>query len=341
MRFRSSLVIILTFLCLGLVFDFPAISSDNKADINHFYSTVIDTLRIERGSMRSLVELVRNNLSVAESCLEAVERMEGKSREQNEALALLRNELQIAILLSRKPSKCEKSFMNDLLQKSGLIKDEDSRIYCLERLTQLCPLAGEVYIILGDLYLKQRRCGMAIAVYQKGIENTGDQDSKKLLAEAEECKDDYIKQNPVSPSQVADLIVHETTMAPTRHTVRKAAIGNSLQRQILFDEWSYRIKDKFLPELKIIGETLKESFSKNTSAKLLIEGHTDRRGPYERNMQLSRDRANSIKQHLVTTYGIEPSKLQTEGFGPNRPFSPDENEAGWALNRRVEFKKLE
>jgi outer membrane protein OmpA-like peptidoglycan-associated protein len=336
-----SSVIFLAILYLVFVFDLPVIASENKAEINLFYNTVIDTLKVERGSMRSLVELVRNNLSVAESCLRAVERMKGSSEEQGEALAILRNELQIAILLSRKPSKCDEAYTNDLLHKSGLIKDEDSRIYCLERLTQLCPLAGEACIILGDLYLKQRRCGMAIEAYQKAINITGDQDSKKLLTEAEECKKDYVRQKPVSPSQVTDLIVHETTMAPTRHTIRKATVGNSIQRQILFDEWSYRIKDQFLPELKIIGETLKESFGRNSTAKLLIEGHTDRRGPYERNMQLSRDRANSIKQHLVTTYGIDPSKLQTEGFGPNRPYSPDENEAGWAMNRRVEFKKFE
>ncbi len=340
MTSRSS-VIFLAILYLVFVFDLPAITSENKAEINLFYNTVIDTLRVERGSMRGLVELVRNNFSVAEACLRAVERMEGDSQEQIKALTLLHNELQVAILLSRMPTKCDEAFINDLLQKSGLIKDEDSRIYCLERLTQLCPLAGEAYIGLGDLYLKQRRCGMAIEAYQKAINLTGDQDSKKLLTEAEERRKDYIRQKPVSPSQVTDLIVHEPTMAPTRNTIRKAAVGNSIQRQILFDEWSYRIKEQFLPELKIIGETLKESFDRNTSAKLLIEGHTDRRGPYERNMQLSKDRANSIKQHLVTIYGIDPSKLETEGFGPTRPYSPDENEAGWALNRRVEFKKLE
>ncbi|MCA9607360.1 MAG: OmpA family protein, partial [Myxococcales bacterium] len=69
-----------------------------------------------------------------------------------------------------------------------------------------------------------------------------------------------------------------------------------------------------------------------------VEGHTDSRGRYERNMTLSQQRAESVVTFLVTRGGVDRSRLEAQGFGPNRPVvenasTPDQH----AQNRRVEF----
>jgi outer membrane protein OmpA-like peptidoglycan-associated protein len=67
-----------------------------------------------------------------------------------------------------------------------------------------------------------------------------------------------------------------------------------------------------------------------------IEGHTDSTGPVEFNDKLSKERAESVKQALVER-GVDPKRLQTEGYGPHKPMAPNDTPAGRARNRRVEF----
>ena len=73
--------------------------------------------------------------------------------------------------------------------------------------------------------------------------------------------------------------------------------------------------------------------------RLRIEGHTDSRGRYARNVELSKQRAAAVKVFLSDRGKIDPERLETEGFGPDRPIVPDAKRAkDHALNRRVEFQ---
>ncbi len=67
-----------------------------------------------------------------------------------------------------------------------------------------------------------------------------------------------------------------------------------------------------------------------------IGGHTDSTGSRELNMRLSRNRAASVRRHLIGR-GIKPHRMTAEGFGPDRPIADNETEEGRAKNRRVEF----
>jgi len=67
-----------------------------------------------------------------------------------------------------------------------------------------------------------------------------------------------------------------------------------------------------------------------------IEGHTDAMGDDERNLALSRARAEEVLRILVTL-GVEPSRLVANGFGESRPIDDNSTPEGRARNRRVEF----
>ncbi|WP_043400535.1 OmpA family protein [Archangium violaceum] len=69
---------------------------------------------------------------------------------------------------------------------------------------------------------------------------------------------------------------------------------------------------------------------------MVIEGHTDDRGNAEANRKLSLARAEAVKGYLVKK-GVEPSRLEAKGFGPDRPIDSNKTEKGRAANRRVEF----
>lgn len=70
-----------------------------------------------------------------------------------------------------------------------------------------------------------------------------------------------------------------------------------------------------------------------------ISGHTDSDGSDSYNQQLSQDRANSVKQWLVE-HGISGERIETVGFGEDRPIAPNDSPENKLKNRRIEFKRV-
>ncbi len=73
--------------------------------------------------------------------------------------------------------------------------------------------------------------------------------------------------------------------------------------------------------------------------RIMIEGHTSSEGTREHNMSLSKRRARSVATYL-TDKGVPADRIETEGFGPDRPVASNDTEEDRAKNRRIEFKIL-
>jgi len=69
-------------------------------------------------------------------------------------------------------------------------------------------------------------------------------------------------------------------------------------------------------------------------------GHTDSDGNTVDNMTLSKRRADAVKASMVKDFGIDASRLQTDGKGSSQPIASNSTAEGKANNRRVEFLKL-
>jgi K(+)-stimulated pyrophosphate-energized sodium pump len=65
-----------------------------------------------------------------------------------------------------------------------------------------------------------------------------------------------------------------------------------------------------------------------------VGGFTDSTGDAQRNLQLSRDRANAVMAQLVN-FGVAPDRLEAQGYGEQFPIGDNSTEAGRAMNRRV------
>jgi OOP family OmpA-OmpF porin len=87
---------------------------------------------------------------------------------------------------------------------------------------------------------------------------------------------------------------------------------------------SYTSLDQLATMLKTRGFSLK------------LGGHTDNVGNATKNMALSKDRAESVKQYLVNQ-GANPSRIEAVGYGPTQPIASNKTKAGRQKNRRVEF----
>jgi outer membrane protein OmpA-like peptidoglycan-associated protein len=74
----------------------------------------------------------------------------------------------------------------------------------------------------------------------------------------------------------------------------------------------------------------------NLSVKVSIQGHTDNVGAPNKNLELSRNRAQAVNNYLILE-GVEPNRLEFVGFGEKKPIASNQIDEGRKKNRRTEF----
>jgi OmpA-OmpF porin, OOP family len=104
---------------------------------------------------------------------------------------------------------------------------------------------------------------------------------------------------------------------------------------INFDIGKATVKPESYPVIEQITNYLKE----HPATRVVIEGHTDNTGSDALNLSLSDKRALSIKAEIVKR-GIDPSRMETKGFGATKPVADNKTKDGRTQNRRVTIKKL-
>lgn len=109
--------------------------------------------------------------------------------------------------------------------------------------------------------------------------------------------------------------------------------GKLVTYGITFDVNKASLKPESYGTLKSISDVLKE----NPGVRVKIVGHSDSDGDDAMNLDLSKRRAESVKNELSARFGIDASRMETEGAGETRPIAPNDTPANKAMNRRVEF----
>ncbi|MFW6050590.1 MAG: OmpA family protein [Myxococcota bacterium] len=120
---------------------------------------------------------------------------------------------------------------------------------------------------------------------------------------------------------------------PQRSMVRVRKRQIVIRRQINFATNSADIVPASEPILHEVADVL----LRNPHLKRIeIQGHTDNRGADDYNMELSQNRAASVRQWLVD-HGVASERLEAKGYGETRPLVPNITAANRARNRRVQF----
>jgi len=95
--------------------------------------------------------------------------------------------------------------------------------------------------------------------------------------------------------------------------------------------------DQLLPASKQDLDGLAKYLLENLNSNAEIIGHTDNVGGLQKNMKLSFDRANAVKNYLIKK-GIDGNRIQATGKGPTEPRASNDIPEGRLMNRRVEVK---
>ena len=103
--------------------------------------------------------------------------------------------------------------------------------------------------------------------------------------------------------------------------------------RLVFDTGSATLRPESQEQLNNIAAIL----TAYPNVRMKVGGYTDNVGGADRNLQLSRGRANTVVAELVRR-GISPGRLGAEGYGEQYPVADNSTEQGRAQNRRVSMR---
>ena len=103
-----------------------------------------------------------------------------------------------------------------------------------------------------------------------------------------------------------------------------------------FETNSARLTSDSLDILKKVARSLKDW----PDVKVEVEGYTDSTGTESHNLALSKARAESVRDYLVSQ-GVESSRLVAKGFGESNPIADNKTAEGRLKNRRVELSRID
>ena len=131
----------------------------------------------------------------------------------------------------------------------------------------------------------------------------------------------------------------QSALQDLKAKVTEHEVKIELDADVLFDFDKYSLRPAATDSLREVSEVAK-SYG---NSPVLIEGHTDGKGTHPYNMKLSENRAAAVKNWLVQTAGVAPSRVTTRGWGETKPVAPNtkpdgsDDPAGRQKNRRVEI----
>ena len=110
---------------------------------------------------------------------------------------------------------------------------------------------------------------------------------------------------------------------------------------VLFETGAILLKSpESFQQLDAAGKAFKKAMELGKVDKWVIEiaGHTDNVGTPEANTKLSKERAESVRDYLLKTYGLPPNLLIAQGLGATQPLASNDTPDGREKNRRVVFR---
>ncbi|EAJ2879170.1 fibronectin-binding outer membrane protein CadF [Campylobacter coli] len=152
-----------------------------------------------------------------------------------------------------------------------------------------------------------------------------------------------VKREKVVAEQVKEVAIEPRVAAPAQSQCpaepREGAMldENGCEKTISFEEHfgfdKVDINPAFEEKIKEIAQIL----DKNARYDTILEGHTDNIGSRAYNQKLSERRAESVAKELEK-FGVDKDRIQTVGYGQDKPRSSNDTKEGRADNRRVDAK---
>lgn len=186
-------------------------------------------------------------------------------------------------------------------------------------------------VVVRDNQVKTTRAALSSTREQLKEER---RDSNAKTAEIEKTAEQLAAEKQARESAEAKLagaMKDLATIAAVKEETRGIVI--TLSGSILFASNKYALLNTAMTKLDQVAEALK---AQDSDRRMVVEGHTDSQGSDRINQPLSLNRADAVRNYLVSR-GVDSDKISAVGMGSSRPLLDNRNAENRANNRRVEI----
>ncbi len=158
--------------------------------------------------------------------------------------------------------------------------------------------------------------------------------SSIILPEEASYIEDGASSNTIIETSQPEVVKKQVLSVPSPKKIAlSSSIGNNSRKnlKIVFEPNSARITTKSRIIVKRFADSIKDP-----NVKITVEGYTDNSGDRNKNLALSKKRAQAVKSLLVK-YGLKASNIEAVGKGDLNPIADNDTEYGRKLNRRIEI----
>jgi outer membrane protein OmpA-like peptidoglycan-associated protein len=191
--------------------------------------------------------------------------------------------------------------------------------------------AAKAGVVLRDAQVKNTRAALSSTREQLKDER---RDSDAKSAEIEKTADQLAAEKQArlsAEAKLAGAMKDLATIAAIKEDARGLVI--TLSGSILFASNRFALLNTAMTKLDQVAEALK---AQDADKQMVVEGHTDSQGSDRINQPLSLNRANAVRDYLVTR-GVDSNRISAVGMGSGRPLVDNRNAENRANNRRVEI----
>lgn len=152
------------------------------------------------------------------------------------------------------------------------------------------------------------------------------QKAKEAASEADRLR----QQAEQEKNQLREQLLQQfNAVLPTIETTRGLVVN---MQDVLFDTAKYTLKEP----AKIALARISGIVISHPGLNLQIEGYTDSTGTADFNQKLSEQRANAVRDFLMTQ-GVNTQNMNAVGYGENYPVASNDTSQGRQQNRRVQL----
>ena len=211
----------------------------------------------------------------------------------------------------------------------------------LQRAEQAFDEEGDEPVVIDQAYIAHRKAQIATTVAQmrqysdelaqaqeRRNEMTA-QVSKELHETRQDLEEE--RESRIQAEAKAEGALQELK-ENARVTQEQRGLVVSLASGLMFNIGESEVRPPAYERLETVAKLLQSS----PNRMVVVEGYTDSQGGSESNIELSRRRAESVKQFLVSQ-GVPAQRIRTRGYGEANPVAANDTQTGRAQNRRVEI----
>jgi len=198
------------------------------------------------------------------------------------------------------------------------------------------PNFAPAYAGLGDVLMKREDYQGAEEAFQNFLtkqEESGDPAFQQYVQHYTKRLDEAQNNNVVPSSEIFAALAPTKSFGPPK----------VIEVQIKFATNSAKVTKHMWRQCEEMAKAIEDVFHTPglQNSRIRIDGHTDSRGRAGYNKNLSRIRANTVKNVLVKNFNLPADRLEIVGWGEAKPIATNRTHLGRKKNRRVTLVRMD